>query len=212
MKRRLINALTILSLLACALFLVLWPLSYWVWCRADVGWAARNASAPGTTSACIARCGSWPGHLHLYVFRITDADASWWHWAWQGEPSPGPYASAAGWRYQRRSRYRQKPFIVARETRDEAHNPWTTPNGGNARRVVQWSFGAPYWFLAALAGVAPALRARRALRRRRERVRRSKGLCASCGYDLRATPGCCPECGAACGVPTAEASPVAPVR
>jgi len=51
----------------------------------------------------------------------------------------------------------------------------------------------PHAWLVALTAPLPAWRIARALRRsRRSRV----GLCPRCGYDLRATPDKCPECGA----------------
>ena len=51
----------------------------------------------------------------------------------------------------------------------------------------------PYWLPALVAAVPPAVWA---LRRRREARRVSTGRCHCCGYDLRATPDRCPECGA----------------
>jgi hypothetical protein len=50
----------------------------------------------------------------------------------------------------------------------------------------------PYWFLALLAAIGPALKWRAVARVRR--VRRM-GLCVNCGYDLRGSPDRCPECG-----------------
>ncbi len=88
---------------------------------------------------------------------------------------------------------------------DGGHGGWTfgattgsaAPAGGGPQRVITWrprmpgfvfntSVFAAMWFMILF---APRM-SRRALRRRR-------GRCERCGYDLRASPeGRCPECGA----------------
>ena len=55
----------------------------------------------------------------------------------------------------------------------------------------------PYWFTfsaAALAGSGLLLTGVRRAQRHRRRIRNNQ--CLNCGYDLRGSPGGCPECGA----------------
>jgi hypothetical protein len=86
-----------------------------------------------------------------------------------------------------------------------------------AGELVEWSisdprpprgqarFGGvyfPHWLAACAAGLPGiSVVTRRGVRRWRKRHRH--GLCVCCGYDLRATPGRCPECGTIPAVPPA---------
>jgi len=53
------------------------------------------------------------------------------------------------------------------------------------------SIHMPWWLVAQLAALYPLWW----LDRHILRPKRAAGLCARCGYDLRATPDRCPECG-----------------
>jgi hypothetical protein len=54
----------------------------------------------------------------------------------------------------------------------------------------------PYWFIMLLTAILPGARLA-GWRRRARRLRMRPGLCQHCGYDCRATPDRCPECGTA---------------
>ena len=88
------------------------------------------------------------------------------------------------------------------------------PVSGDAQEIKGWmffGFGAykmtypsgyhssaafPLWPLAVVLAVIPARRFRRLAIERRAERRRAANQCVACGYDLRASTGTCPECGA----------------
>jgi hypothetical protein len=77
---------------------------------------------------------------------------------------------------------------------------WRFAGLGHIRTVYAASFSyaefsawaIPHWILAMASAAIPLWRL---VRWRESRRRKRAGLCWACGYDLRATPGRCPECG-----------------
>ena len=62
----------------------------------------------------------------------------------------------------------------------------------------------PMWFVVSLFAILPLAAGVRLVRHRRRARRLAAGRCIACGYDLRASPEWCPECGrAAAGQPAA---------
>jgi hypothetical protein len=105
--------------------------------------------------------------------------SSQWGWRWQTVP-PRNLRVALGQLYPKRS-VAFAGFVYARSG---------MLNGPS------WLLLVPIPFLVALLALLP-LADVLIIRRRRRRVRRlAAGLCVRCGYDLRATPEKCPECGA----------------
>ena len=65
------------------------------------------------------------------------------------------------------------------------------------RQIDAWVLAVPCWYLVVALSAIPAYWMAARLLQVRRRLRRAKsGSCIGCGYDLRASPDRCPECGA----------------
>ena len=81
---------------------------------------------------------------------------------------------------------------------------WTAPITGPAGVEGRtWELTLPLWPVTVLSAAPPLLWVARLARRRRSRSRRARGQCPRYGYDLRASPGRCPECGTVASVNSA---------
>jgi hypothetical protein len=67
-----------------------------------------------------------------------------------------------------------------------------------------WAVYVPHWFVALLFALPPGWKLFTILRSRKRGG--ESNLCIVCGYDLRATPERCPECGSAVAPKPAEAA------
>ena len=180
MRRRHVNLLALLSLLLCAATLAWWARSF---LPADLHVGAADG---------------------MLILLFSDPELTR-YWQRNQAQSTRPDASAAElWREVQAGRFIQTPVYVLtpgavvpgpanpppRLSQFAGFAHATEPAVGTVHYRL---FAIPLLYAAALLAVPPALWLVADVRGRRKH---RAGLCARCGYDLRASPGRCPECGA----------------
>jgi hypothetical protein len=93
----------------------------------------------------------------------------------------------------------ERPFPGVQLTSPEARVE--TRDGRLVVLGVSSSVVVPNWAVLCCAAALPALHVGHWFAARIRKWRRAPGVCGACGYDLRATPGRCPECGAVPSMP-----------
>jgi hypothetical protein len=169
MTRRLLNLVAVLSLGVCLAAGILWLRSYR---RRDELSRYRTTGYHEVVSS-----------RGMVAVRVT----SW--------PTPLPEnANELGWRHH--SGPPEAPSVPPAVTVSErlGFRRATFRHPGNGYTLQIWTF--PWPAVAAVGLIPAAVAAAGSCRRRVRRRRRQAGLCLACGYDLRASTGRCPECGA----------------
>lgn len=177
--RILLNAFTVLSLLLCMVTIVLWARSYWVrdaFTRIEIRQTPYGRHALSLYSE-SGRMGSEIRDTKSMMFREATDGAV---------PLDTPFIAQGDWMWVTGPSY--------------AGGGWSPVNSfrggagiGGVYEAVD-SLHVAHWLIAALFAAVPAARLiapiRRALRRHSP-----NNFCLAYGYDLRATPDRCPECG-----------------
>ena len=188
MKRRLLNLVTAVSLLLFVAVAALWVRSYLVSDDFDGVFVAHDGlpaeeDPPDPAS-----------HLYeidWYVFADSGRlYVSRYAYGKEARGMQSPARLKTGWRYRRRPPAHYT--LYEKSALRWIGAGFSSHGDGTPRTTSSWHVAVPFWLIAGAFAVLPAARAVARLRRRRHRV----GLCPRCGYDLRATPGRCPECGA----------------
>jgi len=178
-KRRLLNLVALLSSLISVALAAPWVRSYFARdyvSRAYVPKPHRHAFALHAS-------------FNRGIARLARQDVKYGG-EWRGSGDLGTFVTRGPPRYSlkpRRPDTAAERYLVAFSYRDQTA---PTPLPGMTERVR--TLVLPLWAGVVLFAAPPAVLFRRRLRALRHARR---GLCARCGYDLRETPECCPECG-----------------
>ncbi len=193
MRRLLFNTFVAASLLLLITSSAMWMRSYWITEKWESTFAVkdRTSSFRGRISREIHSSYGSLGYGRWTTFVGKTPDTRWLH---QPESEPAARGDTHHWlvwssHWNLEGAKTFAGFIWHRRTKsslfsvDPKDFSWI-PAG--------WSMVIPYWFPTLLFTLPPLLWM--AVVRRRRNLKKT-GLCPTCGYDLRATPDRCPECG-----------------
>jgi hypothetical protein len=190
MRRRLFNLAAALSLLLSLGIAVFWTRSYgggdWIHCRFDSrppdgSWLTREFSMMSEQGGARFEY-KWIVYVDERAWRSGVGDFA--RWLWGGVPRLAT-GKDDGYRWVSEDGRMWGGFGID-GWKVGVESRWH----GRLNRLL-----LPYWSLCLLFAALPLTWARRAIRARITRSRQQTGLCPTCGYDLRATPDRCPECG-----------------
>jgi hypothetical protein len=168
MRRRLFNILTAASMLLCVSTVALWIASQWYFCEV-IYRRTVNPSPDLRCSRTFALC-NWPDVILFNTGQETYRPPGWIRYIERSDHSARVN--------------RGKSFLgIAVDAQYE----------GTTKNILELNIALPYWLLAACCAVSPGLWI---ISAHRSRSRLVYPACKLCGYDLRATPDRCPECGA----------------
>jgi hypothetical protein len=173
MRRRLSTALAAISLVLIVPILLLWTRSYRQW---DIlGFLQTTSSGQMQFNALDSVKG------RVIIGSVRNAPRNLPHWTQDGRLLHTRDASTIT--FYETTRMQRIGFDFKRST---------------SRRTGagQWHLTIPWWFITLLNTTVSILALTYGVRRKKQR---GPGACPACGYDLRATPDRCPECGTAVG-------------
>lgn len=204
MRSRLVKVASLLSFVLCLLLIGAWVRSYFVfdtiaWTTAtkEMRWVAGHPTAKlvKVTAAKdvalrwdVLSSGGCIGVGRHYSGALNEADRPLVQmgWQWKREDAPGNLFGVTDTWHERLGFY----YYTAQ---------WRIHDGPMENRYSGWMWllddkviALPYWMLVLVTGLAPGWWSVGWLQKQK-RARTNR--CSTCGYDLRATPERCPECG-----------------